>query len=73
MVRNPWRPTTRSALERQLKPPGLNPSGGPFQQAAYLLRHRSLYGDGPYGHDPLGVDQNLAALATPVLGRPPTN
>lgn len=67
MVRNPWLANDQISLERQLNLQALNRQReDPFQQAHDLLRHQ-LYGDGPYGHDPLGVDQELAALGRPQL------
>ena len=49
------------ALERQLNLQGLQRQReDPFHLAHEQLRCQ-LYGDGPYGHDPLGLDDELAA------------
>ena len=54
-------------LERQLNLQNLQrQQEDPFQLAHDQLRHQ-LYGDGPYGHDPLGVEQDLERLTATDL------
>lgn len=67
MVLNPWLASDQISLERQLNLQALHRQReDPFQQAHDRLRHQ-LYGDGPYGHDPLGVEEELAGLERPLL------
>jgi len=67
MVLNPWLASDQISLERQLNLQALlRQREDPFQQAHDLLRHQ-LYGDGPYGHDPLGVEAELTGLERPLL------
>lgn len=67
MVRRPWLAPDQLSLERQLNLQTLaRQKEDPFQQAHDLLR-RQLYGEGGYGHDPLGVDDELAAVERPRL------
>ena len=62
MVRSPWLVEDQIALERQLNLQTLQRQReDPFQVAHDALREQ-LYGSGPYGHDPLGVEPDLAAL-----------
>jgi hypothetical protein len=57
------------ALERQLNLQTLlRQREDPFQVAHDGLR-RLLYGDGPYGHDPLGLEQDLRSLNPDHLQR----
>lgn len=63
MVRQPSLATDQFELEQQLNLQTLQRQReDPFQVAHDGLRHL-LYNDGPYGHDPLGVEEDLAALA----------
>ena len=62
MARSPWLVDDQIALERQLNLQTLQrQKEDPFQVAHDQLRHQ-LYGDGPYGHDPLGVEAELRRL-----------
>ena len=68
MARQPWLNPDQLELERDLNLQSLQRQReDPFQLAHDQLRHM-LYGDGPYGHDPLGVDGELAALHTEQIG-----
>jgi zinc protease len=54
-------------LERELNLQNLQrQQEDPFQLAHDQLRHQ-LYGDGPYGHDPLGVEEELECLGSREL------
>lgn len=54
-------------LERQLNLQNLQrQQEDPFQLGHDQLRHQ-IYGDGPYGHDPLGVEQDLEGLTSADL------
>lgn len=67
MACEPWLVDDQIALERQLNLQTLQRQReDPFQLAHDQLRGL-LYGDGPYGHDPLGVDAELRALGRPQL------
>ncbi|MFO7630142.1 MAG: pitrilysin family protein [Prochlorococcaceae cyanobacterium] len=67
MVADPWLAPDQVALERQLNLQTLQRQReDPFQLAHDGLR-RQLYGDGPYGHDPLGLEPELAALGPEQL------
>ena len=67
MVRRPRLEADQVELERQLNLQTLRRQReDPFQLAHDGLR-TLLYGDGPYGHDPLGVEAELAALKGPDL------
>jgi len=67
MVRRPRLEDDQVDLERQLNLQTLRRQReDPFQLAHDGLR-TLLYGDGPYGHDPLGVEAELAALTGPDL------
>jgi len=67
MVRRPRLEADQVELERQLNLQTLRRQReDPFQLAHDALRSL-LYGDGPYGHDPLGVEDELAALTGPDL------
>ncbi|MEY2643870.1 MAG: hypothetical protein RLZZ611_519 [Cyanobacteriota bacterium] len=67
MVQSPWLVDDQIALERQLNLQTLQRQReDPFQVCHDLLR-RQLYGEGPYGHDPLGVEAELEQLGRPQL------
>ena len=67
MVRAPRLDAHQIDLERQLNLQTLQRQReDPFQLAHDQLRHQ-LYGTGPYGHDPLGVETDLAELDAPQL------
>jgi len=67
MVTSPWLVEDQVTLERQLNLQTLQrQKEDPFQVAHDQLRQQ-LYGSGPYGHDPLGVESELCALARPQL------
>ena len=67
MVTSPWLVEDQVTLERQLNLQTLQrQKEDPFQVAHDQLRQQ-LYGSGPYGHDPLGVEAELSALARPQL------
>lgn len=67
MVRQPRLEPDQLELERQLNLQALQRQReDPFQLAHDQLRHL-LYGDGPYGHDPLGVESDLEAIGAADL------
>ncbi|MFM7087749.1 MAG: M16 family metallopeptidase [Cyanobium sp.] len=67
MVRRPRLEPDQLELERQLNLQTLQRQReDPFQLAHDQLRHQ-LYGAGPYGHDPLGVEEELAAIGAEAL------
>jgi len=67
MARQPWLSLDQLELERDLNLQSLQRQReDPFQLAHDQLRHL-LYGQGAYGHDPLGVDAELAALHSDQL------
>ena len=67
MVHSPWLLDDQIDLERQLNLQTLQRQReDPFQLSHDLLR-RQLYGDGPYGHDPLGQDDELPSIGRPQL------
>jgi len=67
MVRQPQLNPDQLDLERQLNLQTLQRQReDPFQLAHDQLRH-SLYGAGPYGHDPLGVEADLESLSASDL------
>jgi len=67
MVHSPWLVDDQIALERQLNLQTLQRQReDPFQLCHDQLRHQ-LYGDGPYGHDPLGVEDDLGDLGRAQL------
>ena len=69
MVRSPWLVDDQIALERQLNLQTLQRQReDPFQVAHDQLREQ-LYGQGPYGHDPLGVEAELRQLERGALQR----
>ena len=62
MVHSPTLSPDQLSLEQQLNLQSLQrQQEDPFQLAHDQLRER-LYGNGPYGHDPLGIETDLAAL-----------
>jgi predicted Zn-dependent peptidase len=62
MVRQPTLHHDQLELERQLNLQTLQRQReDPFQLAYDQLRHQ-LFAEGPYGHDPLGTESDLAAL-----------
>lgn len=67
MVRQPRLEADQLELERQLNLQSLQRQReDPFQLAHDQLR-RQLYGDGPYGHDPLGVEEELSDIGAADL------
>ncbi len=67
MVRRPRLEADQLDLERQLNLQSLQRQReDPFQLAHDQLRHQ-LYGEGPYGHDPLGVEEELAQIGADDL------
>ena len=73
MVRRPRLESDQLELERQLNLQTLQRQReDPFQLAHDQLRQQ-LYGSGPYGHDPLGVEEELATIAPadlePLVGQ----
>ena len=67
MVQTPWLVDDQIDLERQLNLQTLQRQReDPFQISHDQLRQQ-LYGDGPYGHDPLGVESDLETLGRPQL------
>ena len=67
MVHSPWLVDDQIALERQLNLQTLQRQReDPFQLSHDQLRQQ-LYGDGPYGHDPLGVEPELEGLGPQQL------
>ncbi|MEX0587856.1 MAG: pitrilysin family protein [Cyanobium sp.] len=62
MAREPWLQGDQLELERGLNLQSLQRQReDPFQLAHDQLRNQ-LYAQGPYGHDPLGVEKELACL-----------
>lgn len=69
MVQQPWLAPDQLELERQLNLQTLQRQReDPFQSAHDALREL-LYGRGPYGHDPLGVEAELRSLDQASLQR----
>lgn len=67
MVQQPWLVSDQIDLERQLNLQTLQrQKEDPFQLAHDQLR-QLLYGEGPYGHDPLGVDADLRIVTRDQL------
>ena len=67
MARRPRLESAQVAIERQLNLQLLQrQKEDPFQLAHDQLR-RLLYCDGPYGHDPLGIEAELAGLGPEQL------
>ena len=72
LVQKPWLLNDQIDLERQLNLQALQRHReDPFQLAHDRLRQQ-LYGDGPYGHDPLGVEAELAAIGRDGLSQQAT-
>ncbi|MFM7674046.1 MAG: M16 family metallopeptidase [Synechococcus sp.] len=68
MVRSPWLQPDQFDLEQQLNLQALQrQKEDPFQLCHDQLRQQ-LYGHGPYGHDPLGVEGDLECLQLEALG-----
>lgn len=62
MVQTPWLEEKQVAIERELNLQTLQrQQEDPFQLAHDQIRTQ-LYGSGPYGHDPLGVEKELGQL-----------
>ncbi len=69
MVQQPWLSPDQLELERQLNLQTLQRQReDPFQCAHDALREL-LYGQGPYGHDPLGVEAELRSIDQACLRR----
>jgi len=69
LVQQPWLVPDQIDLERQLNLQTLQrQQEDPFQVAHDGLREL-LYGTGPYGHDPLGVEAELESLGREALQR----
>jgi predicted Zn-dependent peptidase len=69
LVQRPWLVDDQIDLERQLNLQTLQrQKEDPFQRAHDQLRQQ-LYGLGPYGHDPLGVEADLPQLGREALER----
>jgi predicted Zn-dependent peptidase len=67
MVQRPWLVEDQIDLERQLNLQTLQrQQEDPFQVAHDQLRCL-LYGEGPYGHDPLGVEADLKTISREQL------
>ncbi|MFZ9147342.1 M16 family metallopeptidase [Vulcanococcus sp.] len=67
MVSSPWLVEDQLSLERQLNLQTLQRQReDPFQVAHDQLRAQ-LYGQGPYGHDPLGVESELEGIERSCL------
>jgi len=72
LVQKPWLLNDQIDLERQLNLQALQRQReDPFQLAHDRLRQQ-LYGDGPYGHDPLGVEAELAMIGRVGLSQQAT-
>jgi len=72
LVQKPWLLNDQIDLERQLNLQALQRHReDPFQLAHDRLRQQ-LYGEGPYGHDPLGVEAELAAIGRDGLSQQAT-
>ncbi|MCP9850517.1 pitrilysin family protein [Cyanobium sp. Morenito 9A2] len=69
MVQRPWLQPDQVELERHLNLQALQRQReDPFQLAHDQLRFQ-LYGSGPYGHDPLGVEEDLEQLGPAQLAQ----
>lgn len=67
MVQTPWLDEKQVGIERELNLQTLQrQQEDPFQLAHDQIRSQ-LYGTGPYGHDPLGVEEELAQLTSNQL------
>jgi zinc protease len=67
MVREPRLAADQIELERQLNLQTLQRQREDAFQLAHDQLRSQLYGDGPYGHDPLGVESELAGIDGPAL------
>jgi len=67
MVRRPLLAPDQVAIERQLNVQTLQRQKEDPYQLAHDQLLRLLYGEGPYGHDPLGVEGDLEAISTDLL------
>jgi len=67
MVRRPLLAPDQVAIERQLNLQTLQRQKEDPYQLAHDQLLRLLYGEGPYGHDPLGVEGDLEAIQTDLL------
>ena len=67
MVRRPLLAPDQVAIERQLNLQTLQRQKEDPYQLAHDQLLRLLYGEGPYGHDPLGVEGDLEAISTDLL------
>ena len=68
MARRPLLAPDQVAIERQLNLQTLQRQKEDPYQLAHDQLLRQLYGDGPYGHDPLGVEGELKAISANQLG-----
>ena len=68
MVRRPLLAPDQVAIERQLNLQTLQRQKEDPYQLAHDQLLRLLYGEGPYGHDPLGVEGDLEAIPPDLLG-----
>jgi len=67
MARRPLLAADQVALERQLNLQTLQRQKEDPYQLAHDQLLRQLYGEGPYGHDPLGVEGELEAIKPDLL------
>ncbi|MBM5815471.1 MAG: insulinase family protein [Cyanobacteria bacterium K_Offshore_surface_m2_239] len=67
MVRQPTLDPDQLELERQLNLQTLQRQREDPSQLAYDQLRRLLFNDGPYGHDPLGVEADLEGLERSLL------
>ena len=67
MVRRPILAPEQLAIERQLNLQTLQRQREDPYQLAHDQLLAQLYGNGPYGHDPLGVEADLVATERPLL------
>jgi predicted Zn-dependent peptidase len=68
MTRRPLLAPDQVAIERQLNLQTLQRQKEDPYQLAHDQLLRQLYGEGPYGHDPLGVEGELKAISADQLG-----
>lgn len=68
MARRPLLAPDQVAIERQLNLQTLQRQKEDPYQLAHDQLLRQLYGEGPYGHDPLGVEAELKAISADQLG-----
>jgi predicted Zn-dependent peptidase len=67
MARRPLLAPDQVALERQLNLQTLQRQKEDPYQLAHDQLLRQLYGEGPYGHDPLGVEGDLKGISADLL------